>query len=224
MPSFAEKAISFYRNLEPPPVSIPEEVEVMNPVKNTETMKIIEAFYRKFYADRKERIFLIGINPGRFGGGITGIPFTDPVNLEKVLGIENPFEKKHELSSRFVYEVVESLGGPEKFFGRVYLTAVSPLGFIMNNKNLNYYDVKSIREGWEKWMVEKLNEQIAFGANQNCAFSMGRGKNLNFLNQVNDRYQLFDRIEPLPHPRWVMQYRFRDRKKYIDEYCEKIKS
>ena len=50
-----------------------------------------------------QRHLLLGINPGRFGGGVTGIPFTDPIRLQNVCGIENNFEKKQELSSVFIY-------------------------------------------------------------------------------------------------------------------------
>ncbi len=39
------------------------------------------------------RYLILGINPGRFGGGITGIPFTDPIRLQNICGIENDFQK-----------------------------------------------------------------------------------------------------------------------------------
>ncbi len=222
--TFGNKALAFYMNLEPPDISLPEGIEVLNPLNNRMTRDILEDFYNRYYHDRQKRIFLIGINPGRFGGGITGIPFTDPVNLDQVLHIQNDFEKKHELSSRFVYEVIERTGGPESFFGKFYLTAVSPLGFIKDHKNLNYYDVSTIKDGWEDWFVSKLKEQIAFGADQEVAFSMGQGKNLDFLDKINEVHQLFRKIKPLPHPRWVMQYRFKKRQDYIKEYVAKIHS
>jgi hypothetical protein len=220
--SFASKAISFYKNLTSPDIRIPENVEILNPMENQETIRILREFYEKYYNDDRIRIFLIGINPGRFGGGITGIPFTDPVNLEQVLGIRCDFEKRHELSSRFIYDVIEAMGGPGYFFGNFYLTAISPLGFTSNNKNLNYYDVKSIMTNWKLWISKKLKEQIGFGARTDIAFSLGQGKNFQYLRILNDDIKAFDKILPLPHPRWVMQYRYKKRDDFVREYVETL--
>ena len=62
----------------------------------------------------------LGINPGRFGGGLTGISFTDPVALKKYCGIDNQLRNKEELSSKFVYEVINHFGGVNKFFSKVF--------------------------------------------------------------------------------------------------------
>ena len=75
------KIIEFYNNLEK--VSSDNNVEVLDPYKNPEVKEIYNSFYSKFFNDNDKRIILFGINPGRFGGGITGIPFTDPYNLFK---------------------------------------------------------------------------------------------------------------------------------------------
>jgi hypothetical protein len=48
-------------------------------------MKICSSFYQKYYADNKKRSLIIGINPGRFGAGVTGIPFTDPIRLKRIV-------------------------------------------------------------------------------------------------------------------------------------------
>ena len=37
--------------------------------------------------------------------------------------------------------MIEGYGGPEKFYSKFYFGAISPLGFTMDGKNLNYYDV-----------------------------------------------------------------------------------
>jgi len=222
--NFGEKAIDFYRNLESPTIQFYYKIEILNPLNKKEVIHILETFYRKFYSDRKNRIFLIGINPGRFGGGITGIPFTDPVNLQAVLGIPNKFEKKHELSSRFIYEVIAEMGGPEIFFRNFYLTAVSPYGFVRENKNLNYYDDRYLLKIWEPFFVEWLKKQITFGANRGLAFSLGMGKNLEYLKKLNAVHQMFDQIEGLPHPRWVMQYRYKKRDEISKFYIQKLYS
>ncbi|MCK5703784.1 MAG: DUF4918 family protein, partial [Cyclobacteriaceae bacterium] len=54
------------------------------------------------------------------------------------------------------------------------------------------------------------------------AFSMGKGQNFKYLKYLNKKYQLFDKVEPLPHPRWVMQYRLKRKAEFIHEYISKI--
>ena len=125
------------------PVQLPADVEVMHPFTDAETMRVCRAFYNKFYNDDEPRYCIIGINPGRFGGGVTGVPFTDPIRLKSECGIENSWPQKQELSSLFVYDVINAFGGAAKFYSQFYITAVSPLGFTKHGKNLNYYDDKA---------------------------------------------------------------------------------
>ena len=222
--TFGEKAFQFYRNLAPPTLPFNAGMEILNPLAREEVINILETFYQKFYSDYNKRIFMIGINPGRFGGGITGIPFTDPVNLQEVLGIPNGFAKKHELSSRFIYDVIEKMGGPDQFFGHCYLTAVSPYGFVSGNNNLNYYDDKDLLKAWEPFLVDWLKQQIGFGAIPEIALSLGKGKNLEYLIKLNEKHGFFHQIGWLPHPRWVMQYRYKKRDDILKFYIEKLNS
>ena len=62
-------------------VQLPEGFEVLHPFLNPDTQKASAAFFDKYYPDSSPRAFIIGINPGRFGAGITGVPFTDPIRL-----------------------------------------------------------------------------------------------------------------------------------------------
>lgn len=222
--TFGEKAIEFFNNLKVPAIKLPARVEVMNPLQLEQVRNILLKFYSTYYNDDHKRIFLIGINPGRFGGGITGIPFTDPVNLENILGIKNDFEKKHELSSRFVYAVISAFQGPVHFFRHFYLTAVSPFGFISQDKNLNYYDLKIIRDSWEPVFINWMKYQMKFGTVRTIAISLGMGKNAEYLQYLNEKENLFDEIKALPHPRWIMQYRFKRKEEFIAEYIHKLKS
>ena len=220
--TFGDKVLEFYGKLKFSEEDIPDDIEVMVPMKDDQIKMLNEIFYRKFYNDNKERIFLIGINPGRFGGGITGIPFTDPIHLDKVLKIKNMLPKRHELSSRFIFDVVNAMGGPELFFEKCYLTAVSPLGFVFKDKNINYYDNKALVNKLGAQFGIWLKQQIEFGANTKVAFSLGRGMNYEFLRNLNTRYELFDQILALPHPRWVMQYRYPKRSHFVDLYLKQI--
>ncbi|NNF22415.1 MAG: DUF4918 family protein, partial [Saprospiraceae bacterium] len=158
------------------------------------------------------------INPGRFGGGLTGIPFTDPINLQETCGIKNNIDKRHELSSKFIYEMIEALGGVENFYNNMYVTAVSPLGFVKDGKNLNYYGIPELAEKWESFIVQTLQEQAEFCKNMSVCYSLGQGKNFKFLQRINADYQIFDQVRALPHPRWIMQYRLKRKDEFISVY------
>ena len=117
MKTFAGKAIDFYSDLRIE-TSLPPGSYTLNPYDNPDVQLIVRTFFTRFYDDRQERTVLLGINPGRFGAGITGITFTDPVRLETFCQIPNPFEKRAELSSRFIYDVIAAYGGCQPFFKR----------------------------------------------------------------------------------------------------------
>ncbi len=164
---------------------------------------------------------ILGINPGRHGGGITGIPFTDPVKLE-TLGISNDFQKKRELSADFVYRLVEAFGGAKNSINQFYISAVSPLGFTKNEKNLNYYDLKGLPELLTKFIVECLHRQLTWGLNRQRCFCLGEGENFKFIKKLNDHYHFFEEIIPLPHPRFIMQYRRKKINEFINLYLERL--
>jgi len=223
MKTFGERAIDFYSDLRIRE-DLPPEVEVLNPYKDHQVQSIVDRFFRKYYNDTRERVILLGINPGRFGAGITGITFTDPIRLENECGITNNFDKRSELSSRFVYDVIRSYGGEEKFFGNFFLSAVSPLGFIRSGKNLNYYDEKRLEEALKEFILNSLKTQCKLGIRRDKAVCLGEGKNFKYLQKINRESGLFNEIIPLPHPRWVMQYRFRKKEEYIHAYLDVLNS
>lgn len=219
--NFREKYFNFIDQLDFP-ASLPHGVEILNPFKVNSTYKLSQTFYKEYYNDSNPRLFLIGINPGRFGAGVTGVPFTDPIRLEEKCGITNDLAKRQELSSVFVYEMIEAFGGVHAFYNRVFFTSVSPLGFIKDGINLNYYDIPEVRDFLEPYMVKSLRHQIAMGGIKKIAFSVGKGQNMKYLKYLNKKYQLFDEIEALPHPRWIMQYRRKRKPEFIDAYVRKI--
>lgn len=218
--TYAQKILEYYESLSVPQ-QLPEGVEVLYPFDSSEVNAILKTFYNKYFNDNGRRTFLIGINPGRFGGGSTGIPFTDPVRLKEELSIENNFDPKQELSSRFIYTMINAIGGPEVFYRNFYFTSVSPLGFVKDGKNLNYYDIPALQQSLETYIVEEMKKQIEFGAGD-IAFSLGMGKNIAYLNKLNAKHKLFKEIVPLPHPRWVMQYRLKRLDEFVLEYVTKL--
>ncbi|MDQ6755476.1 MAG: DUF4918 family protein, partial [Bacteroidota bacterium] len=159
----------------------------------------------------------------RFGAGITGIPFTDPIRLKNICGIDNHFQQKQELSSLFVYDIIHAFGGAEKFYKHFYVTAVSPLGFTRHGKNLNYYDDKHLQNNIKDFVIDSMKKQLKFGINTDVAFCLGDGKNYKYLTKLNDEQKFFDKIIPLSHPRFIMQYKLKKKDEYIQSYLDKLK-
>jgi hypothetical protein len=223
MNTFGSSTINFFSTLKPD-FNLPKEVSVLNPFKNNEVKKIVGEFYTKFYNDNNERILILGINPGRFGAGVTGIAFTDPVRLASDCGIENSFENKSELSSTFIYEVIRCFGHPNSFYSKFFLGAVCPLGFTKHGKNLNYYDDPGILKSTTKFILESIQGQIKLGASNHLAICLGEGKNYSYLSKLNDLHGLFKEIVPLAHPRFIMQYKRKELGKYVTNYVRVLKS
>jgi len=213
----AEQILSFLGALHIT-VSLPKSVCILNPYQDAYAMQLCGKFYTKYYNDALPRRIVLGINPGRLGGGLTGIPFTDPVHLEKFCGIENEMPKKAELSSTFIYEMITVYGGPEKFYSKIYISSISPLGFTREGKNLNYYDDARMQKKLEPFIVSSLETQLNFGIDRSLAYCLGEGENFKFLRQLNDRYKFFCEIIPLPHPRFIMQYKSKNKSEYIERY------
>ena len=219
--TFAERTMAFYKQLAPDR-KLPEDVEILNPYSRPETVAACKTFYSKFYNDQKTRRIIFGINPGRFGAGVTGIPFTDPVHLEKACGIVNNFDKKAELSSQFIYLLIENMGGVIPFYRNYFIGAISPLGFVKNGKNFNYYDDRLLERSLKSFIVKNMVHQVALGIRTDKCFCLGNGKNFTYLQRLNEELKIFGEIIPLPHPRWVMQYRRKQLQHYLDEISKKL--
>lgn len=225
MKTFAEKIIAFNKNVafNGP---LPEGISIMNPFKeNKEAMRVSSKFYKKFYNDHYKRHIILGINPGRFGAGVTGVPFTDTKRLLNECGLPFSGKPTHEPSSTFVYEVVNAYGGPKKFYGDFYIQSIFPLGFTATNEkgkevNYNYYDSKELSEAVYDFMIENIRTQINFGISTDLCFCFGTGKNEKVLKKINEEHQFFKKIIALEHPRFIMQYKFKTKELYLDKYLK----
>src|SRR6266540_7443829 len=120
--TFAERALRFYTSLESP--RVPRGIAVMNPYTDPRTQFCVRTFLEKYFADNRERTLILGINPGRFGAGITGVTFTDPIALTDACGIPNDLPRRPELSATFIYQLITRLGGPRTFYGSFFLSAI----------------------------------------------------------------------------------------------------
>jgi hypothetical protein len=228
MKTFAEKVIAFNNQLEFTG-ALPTGIRIMNPFKeNNHIIPVSSGFYRKYYNDNNKRHLILGINPGRFGAGVTGVPFTDPKRLVEKCALEFHGEMKHEPSSVFVYEVIDAFGGPSAFYKKFYINSVCPLGFTATGPggrevNYNYYDNREVTEAVYSFIVENIRKQIALGVETDMCFCFGTGKNETFLRKLNDEFKFFRKIVALEHPRFVMQYKARSKQFYIDKYLSAFK-
>lgn len=197
---------------------MPRGIEVMNPYRVARTRRCVRAFLDRFFDDSRPRVLVFGINPGRFGAGITGVTFTDPVALADFCGIPNELGRKRELSSVFIYDVIARFGGPEAVYRDFFLTAVSPLGFTRAGINLNYYDVPELRRRVTPFIISSVERQIAIGGRTDHAIVLGRGQNMKFMQELNDEHRWFGELHPLEHPRWILQYRRPAAGKFAEQY------
>ncbi len=226
--TFADHVIAFNRTLEFGG-SLPEGIRIMNPFQeNPSARETSERFYKKFYDDHRKRHLILGINPGRHGAGVTGVPFTDTKRLESKCGLTIDGLQTHEPSSVFVYELIDACGGVEVFYHDFYITSICPLGFVkVNDKgkevNYNYYDSKALTEAVLPFMEWSLRTQLEFGINTDVAFVLGTGKNFQFIEKMNQELGLFGKLVGLEHPRFVMQYRSKEKESYVRRFVQLLK-
>lgn len=224
MKTFADRIIQFNTSLKFTG-KLPKGVKVMNPFEDIQALKISSIFFKKFYADNASRFLILGINPGRFGAGLTGVPFTDTKRLVSECGINFPGPKTHEPSSTFVYEVIKAMGGARSFYKKFIIQSICPLGFTIRNEkgkdvNYNYYDDKKLQKAAMPFIVESLHKILELGVHRETVFCFGAGKNLHFIEKLNADYKVFKEIIPLEHPRFIMQYKSKHKDQYIDKFVK----
>lgn len=219
--TFAQQVLMFYKGLRIRE-TLPAGIDVMNPYQDKDVFEVCKAFYGRFYNDQGKRFVILGINPGRFGAGITGIPFTDPIKLESLFGIKNNLPKKPELSADFIHAVIAASGGPELFFSKFFINSLSPLGFTKDGKNLNYYDTPALKKSLGPFITRSMRTLLTFNVERSVAFCLGEGTNYKYLQDVNAEEKFFERIIPLAHPRFIMQYRRKQMAHYVEDYLRKL--
>jgi len=221
MQTLARQLVNFYKQLSPP--VLPAGIDILYPQPDQHVMKVVKLFFEKFYNENKPRRLMLGINPGRFGAGITGVNFTAPRQLKENCAIDHPWGNSSELSAEFIYEMITAYGGPANFYGDYFIGAVSPLGYLKGGKNINYYDDKKLQEAVTPFILETIRQQLAMGFATHVCFCIGGEKNYKFLSAINEQYGFFQKIIPLAHPRFIMQYRRKRKQEYIDEWLDALK-
>ncbi|WP_411811978.1 SMUG2 DNA glycosylase family protein [Chryseobacterium scophthalmum] len=225
--TFAHKVIEFNRNLQYSG-KLPNDFQVLNPyLDNPETMVVMEKFYHKYYNDSNQRKFLIGINPSRHGAGVTGVPFTDTKRLESVCGFKMESAYTHEVSSVFIYDMIAAYGGADEFYKDIYINSPFPLAIVRKSKgnwiNANYYDDKELFNDVKDFMIESLRKHISLNLDTSEVFILGK-KNADFISKLNQEAHLFEKMTVLEHPRYIQQYKSKEKDLYIDKYILALKN
>ena len=226
--SFAQNAIDFnnlyqlYLNQEP--LALPPNIQLMNPFTSGVAKQLSELFYHAFYQDQQPRTLILGINPGRHGAGLTGIPFTDTKHLVD-LGLDPMGVETREISAVFIYKLIHKYGGAKKFYRQFYINSPLPLGLLqLNNKghwvNANYYDSKLLIDTCLPAIEQCFHLLTQMPINREVCYCFGQGQNFKFLNQFNKTHCYFNKIEPLPHPRYIMQYKTKQLEHYVTSISE----
>ena len=222
MRSFSDRVIDFNSNLHYTG-NLPPDFQVINPfMDNPETIEVMQQFYQKYYHDTNKRKFIVGINPSRHGAGVTGVPFTDTKRLESECGVKMHSAYTHEVSSVFMYEMITQFGGVHTFYEQFYINSPFPLAIVRKTKgdkwlNANYYDDPALFEMLKEYMIMTLKEHINMGLDTSEIFVLGV-KNANFIHKLNKEAKLFGSLKVLEHPRYIQQYKFKEKQMYIDKY------
>ena len=222
MSIFADRVKSLNRTLRLA-AELPEGISVMNPFRESPlAVRLSETFYDKYYSDNNERHIILGINPGRVGAALSGVPFTDFKRLEQFCAISAEGHKAHEPSSEFVYTMITSMGTVKDFYARFYINSVCPLGFVIRREgrrgvNYNYYDDPALYAAVRPFMLQSIGQQLALGCHSDECFCMGI-KNGVYLAQLNEQHHFFKKITVLPHPRYIMQYKRKELDIAIAQY------
>jgi hypothetical protein len=234
---FSQWAIDFNQGLlkiqEKIKLQLPEGYQLMNPFLNGEALAISESFYRLFYDDSFKRKIIFGINPGRHGAGLTGVPFTDSKHLASI-NIDARGIKSFEPSSVFIYQVIEKFStkensGAKNFFQKFYINSPLPLGLLQKNQkgnlvNANYYDNKNLQKSVEPMIEYTMLQYQKMPIDTEICYCLGQGKNYQYLQKWNKQNQIFKNIIPLAHPRYIMQYKHQELESYKEDYLKKLTS
>ena len=227
---FGEKVIAFHEQLVYIGDPLPKGIRVINPfTASSIAMENIKLFAQKYLDDENPRRIILGINPSRLGAGVTGIPFTDTKRLTSECKIQYTGKPTHELSSVFMYEMIHAFGGVQQFYKNFYINSPFPLAITQLNRegrenNFNYYDSPALEKSVKPFMIKSLRQLIALGIKTDICFCLGMSKNAKILGSLNKEYQLFDKIIPLEHPRFIMQYKSAIKDLYIDKYIRAFAS
>jgi hypothetical protein len=160
--TFGQNVIRFHEQLIYSGPALPDGIRVINPfVESMRAMNNIRLFAEKYLDDKNPRHIILGINPSRLGAGVTGIPFTDTKRLVNECKIPYDGKPTHEISSVFIYEMIDAFGGVRDFYNRFYINSPFPLAITRTNfegkeTNYNYYDSAALMKVVHQFIIKSM--------------------------------------------------------------------
>ncbi len=228
--TLAEQILQFNEKLSHESIDLPEGFRMINPFtgeQKEQVRKVTTAFYEKYYNDTYTRRLIFGSSPARRGTAVTGVPFEDAKHLQSETEIFIDKFYINKSSSGFLYDVISEYGGCKKFYTDFYMNFVCPLGIVRTNArgkevNCNYYENKKLQEALYPFIVKTMQSQINFGIDTSICYCIGSGENYSFLTSINKKYNFFNTIIPLEHPRFIMQYNSKRKDEFIKKYMSSL--
>lgn len=225
----SQKILKYCNNLSNTKIESLEKYKIINPYKeNKEQIQLITTkFYNKYYNDTNKRRLILGSNPARRGTAVTGIPFEDAIHLQQETGIFISNFYINKSSSHFLYDVIKEYGGCSKFYNDFYMNFIFPLGISKTNlngteTNCNYYENKQLAKILHPYIIKSIKEILKFNIDTSICYCIGSGKNYEFLLKINKEYNFFQKIIPLEHPRFIMQYNSKYKERYLKKYLNEL--
>ena len=87
---------------------------------------------------------------------------------------------------------------------------------------MNYYDDIDLFNKWKNKIVEWIKFEVKNIVTKKICVIIGKGKNQKFFELLNKEYKFFDEIIALPHPRWILQYRSKEKNYFIKTYIKTL--
>lgn len=139
--------------------------------------------------------------------------------MKTYCNIDSNFPLKSELSSQFIYDYFFQQYSLEDFYKKFFIGAVCPLGLEANGRNMNYYDNKNfMNQLLEHFIPDNIEKQIELGCTKKVVLCLGEGMNYTILNKLNKKYEFFEKIIKISHPRYIMQYKRKTINDFIKQY------
>lgn len=228
--AFADKILQFNDMLSHTSLDLPPGFRAINPFagkQEKQVGRLATVFYRKYYDDTCTRRLILGSSPARRGTAVTGIPFEDAGYLQEETGILLDGASSMKSSTSFIYDVMNKYGGRRRFYSDFCMSFVCPIGLVKTNLkgnevNCNYYENKELEQSLHSFIVSSLHLQLGLGVDASVCYCIGSGENFRYLSKVNDEYHLFDAIQPLEHPRFIMQYNSERKDAFIAKYVNAL--
>ena len=79
------------------------------------------------------------------------------------------------------------------------------------------YDDPKLQNAVLPFIVSSVRLQVNFGLRTDVAICLGTGKNFKVFSELNTKEKFFDKVIPIEHPRFIIQYR----RCQIDRYTKK---